>query len=221
MTRAQANLPALAVALLVVTTTAGLALTVADGAFAGARRDASERRAAVALAERLVAPGSPLADRANVVNRTAAERFDRDDLAALAPDARAVRIRLDGETLAVRGDPAGGPTSRRIVLVQRRTSRTVTPPLRANRTTLPRRTPRVRLDLAPPPGRTVRTVRANGRVVLYNASGLRGTFAVRVSRFETTTLAFGVDGPLPRGSVRVTYFPARTTKATLEVTVDD
>lgn len=218
--RAQANLPALAVALLVVTTTTGLAVTVADGAFAGSSRDASERRTAVALAARLVSPGSPLTDRANVVNRSAAATFDRDDLDALAPGRQAVEIALSGATLAIRGAPTGGTTFRRVVLVERRAARTVEPMIHENRTTLPRRTPRIRLVLQPPPGTTVGTVRANERVILHNTTGLHGTFSVRVSRFETTTLSFNASGPLPRGSVRLTYYPARTTKATLEVTVD-
>ncbi|MFC7081256.1 DUF7263 family protein [Halorussus caseinilyticus] len=58
-------------------------------------------------------------------------------------------------------------------------------------------------------------------MVLRNESGLRGTFAVELSRFETTTLTFETDGPLPAGSVEVTYYPAETTKAVLAVTVDE
>jgi hypothetical protein len=220
--RAQANLPALAVALLVVTTGAGLAFGLADGAFASAERDAAERRTAVALAERLVAPGSPLTDRANVVNRTAARRFDGADLAALSGVGdHAVRVRLADRTLAARGTPTGGVTVRRVVLVANRTSVTYRPRLRDDRITLPRRTPRVRLRLDPPPATRLRTVRANGRVVLRDPAGLRGRFTVRVSRFETTRLAFDATGPLPPGSVVVTYAPARTTKAVLEVTVGD
>lgn len=220
--RGQANLPALAVALLVVTAGAVLAFTLADGAFASAERDAAERRAAVALAERLVAPGSPLTDRANVVNETDARAFDADDLGALSGAGdEAVRVRLADRTLAAREAPVEGVTVRRVVLVENRTAVSYQPRLRDNRSTLPRRTPRVRLRLEPPPGTRIRTVRANDRVVLHNASGLRGRFTIRVSRFETTTLGFAATRPLPPGSVTVTYFPARTTKATLEVTVGD
>lgn len=220
--RGQATLPALAVALLVVTTGAVLAFTLADGAFAGAERDAAERRAAVALAERLVAPGSPLTDRANAVNRTAARAFDSADLAGLSGVGdHAVRVRLADRTLVTRGTPAGGVSVRRIVLVENRTAASYRPRLRDDRITLPRRTPRVRLRLDPPPSTSIRTVRANGRVVLHDPAGLDGRFAVRVSRFETTTLRFEATGPLPTGSVTVTYYPARTTKALLEVTVSD
>jgi hypothetical protein len=206
----------------VVTAGAVLAFTLADGAFASAERDAAERRAAVALAERLVAPGSPLTDRANVVNETEARAFDDDALGALSGAGdHAVRVRLGDRTIAARNAPVEGVTVRRVVLVENRTAVSYRPRLRDDRTTLPRRKPRVRLRLDPPPATRIRTVRANDRVVLHNASGLRGRFTLRVSRFETTTLGFETTGPLPAGSVAVTYYPARTTKAVLGVTVGD
>lgn len=214
--RGQANLPALAVALLVVTTTAGLALTFADDAFADASRDADERRVAVALAERLVAPESPLTDRANVVDGTAADRLDDLSPFPVVGD-RPVRVRIDDRTLAVRGDPTGGSTASRIVLVQYRQTVSREPRFTDGRTTLPRRTPRVTLDVSA--DETVRTVRANGRVVLHEPSGLAGEYTVRVSRFETTTLAVDANESLEQGDVTVRYYPARTTKSTLEVTV--
>jgi hypothetical protein len=219
--RGQANLPALAVALLVVTTAAGLGFSLADDAFAGATRDTDEARTA-ALAERLVDARSPLTERANVV---AAEAVTNLDAATLTSDFPAVsdaafRIRLDDRTLAQRGDPRGGATVERIVLVQSRERVTVTPPLETGRTTLPRRTERVTIEIDPSPGTTVTTVRANDRVVLHDPSGLTGEYAVDVSRYATTTLSFAARGPLREGDIRLTYRPARTTKATLEVTVD-
>ena len=219
--RAQANLPALAVALLLVTTTAGLGLSLADGAFADARRDPLERAAAVGLAERLVSEASSLTTRGNVLDREELARLaaDRFEEAFPASEGRAVRIRLDGETIIERGDPTDGTTMRRIVLVERRQSVTLSR-LPGDRIALPRRTPRATVELSPPPATTVTTVRANGRVVLHDASGLRGTFDVRLSRYETTTLSFDREGPLPPPAVSVTYYPARTTKAQLVVTVD-
>ena len=56
--------------------------------------------------------------------------------------------------------------------------------------------------------------------MLRNVTGLRGTFAVTTSRFETTRLTFEANRTLSQGDVRVTYVPERTAKATLEVTVD-
>ncbi|MFC7156311.1 hypothetical protein ACFQPA_12745 [Halomarina halobia] len=219
--RGQANLPALAVALLVLTTTTSLGLLVADGAFAGAGRDPAERRAAVALGERLVSAESPLTARPNVLRSRNLSALDAARLDEAFPVAkgRDVRLRVGGETVVQRGDPTGGTTVRRIVLVQRRQSVTL-PATAGDAVTLPRRSPRATLLLRPPEGTTVRTVRANGRVVLHDPSGLEGRFDIALSRFETTRLRFEHDGPLPRGSARVAYYPARTTKAELVVTVD-
>jgi len=63
----------------------------------------------------------------------------------------------------------------------------------------------------------VTTVRANGRVVLHNESGLVGRFTVALSRYETTTLRF-VGAPSP-ATANLTYYPAVTRKAELVVTV--
>lgn len=221
--RAQSNLVAVAMALVTVTAAASLGLALADAAFAGADRPVEQRRVAVALSERLVAPDSPLTARANVVDAAAAASFDAARLRAAFPVVgdRPVRVRLDGRTLAERGDPTGGHTVRRIVLVEGRSPVTHRPALGGDEQalTLPRRTSRVRLRVDPPEGTTVRTVRADGRVVLHDPAGLDGTFAVRVSRFETVRLRFDADGPLPAGSVEITYVPSRATKAILEVTV--
>lgn len=217
--RAQANLPAVAVALVVLTATTATALVLADGAFAGATRDAEERRVAVALAERLVAADAPTTRRANVLNASAIAVLDADRLERWFPVARGgdVHVRLGNRTV-VAGD--GGTTVRRVVLVSRTQSVTRRPPLADGRTTLPRRTDHVRLAIDPPPATTVESVRINGRVVLHDPDGLAGTYTVATTRYETATLAVDADGPLPAGSVAVTYFPERTTKATLAVSVD-
>lgn len=220
--RAQANLPALAIALLALTATAGLALAVADQAFTGADRDPGQRRVAVELADRVVAADSPTTDRGNVLNASTLATLDSRSLRRAFPvigDAD-VRVRLDDRTVVERGDPTQGTTIRRVVLVQRRQTVTLDPRLPDNETTLPRRTRRMTVALDPPGTTTVHTVRANDRVVLHDPSGLDGEYTVHVSRFETITLAFETTGPLPPGSVSLTYFPARTTKAVLEVTVD-
>ena len=220
--RGQSNLVAVAMALVTLTAVAGLGLALADAAFDGADRPVDERRVAVALSERLVAPDSPLTVRGNVLNATRVAGFDANDLAASFPVVghRSFSVRLGDRTVAERGDPVDGRTVDRIVLVEERTAVTRDPVLDdEDAVTLPRRTPRVRVRIDPPPATTVRTVRTDGRVVLRNASGLRGNFTVPVSRLETVRLAFEASGPLPVGSVVVTYYPATTTKATLEVTV--
>lgn len=211
--RGQANLPALAVALLVVTTVAALSVTVADGAFTSADRNAAERATADALADRLVAADSPLTDRRNVLN---ASRLDAETVATTAPDGVDLRIAIDGETVYERGDPTG-PTARRIALIAERQAVTVDPPLERGETTLPRRTRRATIDVIA--DANIETVRANDRVVLHDPDGLDGEYEVSLSRYETTTLRF--DGDPQRGDVTVTYYPRRTTKALLEVTVDE
>jgi hypothetical protein len=211
--RAQANLPALAVALLVVTTVAALSVTIADSAFTSADRNAAERATADALADRLIAADSRLTDRRNVLNAT---RLDAETVAAIAPEDVDLRVAIDGEAVYERGDPTG-PTARRIALVADRQTATVNPPLTYGETTLPRRSPRATIDVDGSAG--VETVRANDRVVLHDPDGLAGEYDVALSRYETTTLRF--DGDPQRGDVTVTYYPRRTTKAVIEVTVDE
>ena len=222
--RAQMNLPALAVALLVVTSVTVVSLGLADRAYLSADRDADQRRVAVALSERLVAAESPVTARANVLEDDAIGGLNASRLQTLFPvtDGYDVTVRLDDRDLASAGDPTGGTTIRRIVLVERRTAATLTPDLSANdpAVTVPRRSSRVDIDLAPPAESKVELVKANENVVLRNESGLRGQFEVALSRFETTTLTFETDGPLPTGSLELTYYPAETSKAVLAVTVD-
>lgn len=222
--RAQMNLPALAVALLILTMVTGLSVGIADRALLGADRNPTTRRAAVATSERLVSADSPLTIRSNVVNATTLDGFDASRLTEWFPvvGERDVRIRLGGTVVVERGSPTGGVTIRRIVLVENRSAVTLTPPLSTSdpQFTLPRRTPNATLAVHPPDGTSVSVVRANGRVVLRNASGIDGRFHVPLSRFETTRFSFETDGGLPTGSVNVTYHPAKTRKAVLAVTID-
>jgi hypothetical protein len=223
--RGQMNLPALAVALLLVTTVTVVSFGMADRAYLSSERDADQRRVAVALSERLVGPETPVTARENVLDAEAVDDLDASRLRSLFPvtEESDVRVRLGDRTVVTAGDPTGGTTVRRIVLVERREAITLTPDLSANdpQVTLPRRSPRVEISLSPPEGTNVTVVRTNEKIVLRNNSGLFGTFDVSLSRFETTTLTFEADGPLPTGSVEVTYYPAETKKVVLAVTVDD
>ncbi|WP_135805745.1 DUF7263 family protein [Halorussus marinus] len=224
MSRAQMNLPALAVALLVVTTVSILGFGMADRAFVAADRDPGERRVAVALSERLVGAETRVTARANVLDADELGALNGSRLRTLFPvaDGRDVRLRIGDRTVAIAGDPAGGTTIQRVVLVEEREAATLHPDLSAAEptVTLPRRSPNATIELSPPAGTTVETVRANDRVVLRNGSGLAGRFDVRLSAFETTTLSFETDGPLPTESLEVTYAPAETRKELLAVTVD-
>ncbi|UPV72904.1 hypothetical protein M0R89_10120 [Halorussus limi] len=224
MNRGQMNMPALAVALLVVTSVTVVSLGLADRAYLSAERDADQRRVAVALSERLVAPDSPVTTRTNVLEDDALTGLNATRLQEqfAVTDGYDVEVRLGDRTLAAAGDPTGGTTVRRIVLVENRTAASLTPDLSASdpTVTLPRRSPRVEIGLSPPEGSKVKVVKANENIVLRNESGLEGRFEVRLSRFETTALTFETDGPLPSGSVELTYYPAETSKAMLAVTVD-
>lgn len=221
--RAQTGLPALAVALLVVTMVTGIGLAMADSAIAGADREPGERRVAVSLAEGLVGPESPLTERANVLNESRLSSVDGGTLRSTFPvtDGTPVSVELDGRQIAATGQIERGTTIRRLVVVEERRSKTLTPALGwQRRVTLPRRGYQATLTLSPPPGTNVTTVRANDRVVLHEDGGLAGTYDIPLSRFETTTLRFSASGPLPPGSVRIEYDAIGTRKATLAVTAD-
>lgn len=221
--RAQTSLPGLGVAFLLLTAAVFVGLVAAEGSLGSTDRAALDRQAAVALSERLTADRASLTTRPNVLNESRLAGLDAATLRSvygLASDA-AVRVDLDGRTLAAAGDPREGRTVRRVVLIETRQRRSLTPVFTGSRrVTLPRRTDRILVTLSPPPGTTVDEVRVNGRVVLRDPGGLGGTYDVAVSPYETTTLRFEATGDLDRGSVRVVYFPERTRPAELEVTVD-
>jgi hypothetical protein len=220
--RGQANLIAVGIALLAVTTAAGLGLALADAALAGADRQPLDRAAAEGAADRLVAADAPTTRRANVLDEGAIGSLNVSRLEAMAPgvEGRDVHVRLDGQQLFERGTPEGGVAIRRVVLVAERTEATRTIDLsEADSVTLPRRTAQVRLAIDPGANTTVTTVRIDDRVVLHSPGGLDGTVTVPGSRYETTTLAFEIRGN-GGGSVAVTYYPIQTSKAVLEVSVD-
>jgi len=221
--RGQTGLPALAIALLVVTMVTGIGLAMTDGAIRSAERDPGERRVAVSLAAGLVAPESPLTERANTVNESRLSGFDSARLRTAFPvtGTTDTSVELDGQPLAATGSVTGGTTIRRLVLVETRTTERLEPTLGwQRRVTLPRRGYRATLTLAPPTGTTVTTVRANGRITLHDDSGLSGDYEIPLSRYETTTLRFEASGPLPRGSVEIEYDAIEAHKATLAVTAD-
>lgn len=219
--RAQANLAALAVGLVALTSVTVLGVVLADDALVAADREPLERRAAVVGAARLVAADSPLTVRENVVDREALSELTVDAFQRLVPPlaGREVRVRVGERVVLARGDPTGGTTVTRVVLLASREAQTRRLPLSAGTVlTVPRRAAEVTIDFTA--ARGVETVRANGRVVLHDSTGLEGTTTVAISRFETTTLALEGTGPLS-GTITVTYRPESTTKALLEVTVDD
>lgn len=220
--RGQTSLPALGIALVLLVSTSVFVITVAEEQLGTSRDDALERESVGSLAAALVAADAPVTRRANVIDY---ESFQR--LAGAQLEARyglnsqsGVRVRLGDRTIVSRGTVGEGTTIRRLVLVENRSRRTVVPAFRATRNvTLPRRTTNVTLAVNPSGNATVETVRVDGRVVLEDPAGLRGTHTLHVTRYRTPTLEFGGAGNLSRGDVRVNYFPTRTRKATLAVTV--
>lgn len=220
MERAQTTLPAVAVALVILTVVTGIGLSMADAAITGADRTPNERRVAAATAAQLVSPDGPLAARANVLNSAKVSAFDAAALTAVTPAASEYdfEVRVGADTIAASGDPSGGRTMRRLVVVEERNGETLTP--EGTRVTLPRRADSATITLTPPEGTTVWTVRAGNRVVLHNESGLRGTFDVTLGRYETTELRFQTAGTLSDGDIEIAYDAPRTRKTTLAVTVD-
>lgn len=215
--RAQANLPALAVALLLVGGSVAVAVGLAAGAFASADTDPEDARLAASLADRLVAADSPFTVRANVVSAAAVRNATVDQL----PVGVDARVTLDGRTVVSRGDPTGGATIRRVVLVADAETRDLEPTLEGSDVvSLPRRTTNATITITPPEGVTVTAVRANDRVVLHDPDGLRGAYDVSLARYDTVQFAFDADTDLPDGSVHVAYRVETTTKGVLGVTVD-
>lgn len=221
--RGQASLPALAVALLILSSVTVVALVVADGVLAGADREPGERHAATSLAERLVSADGPIAVRENVIDGSALSTLDASTIEHRFPVVRdeAVRVNVGDQPIVSDPNARGGTTVRRIVVVSDTERRSITPRFGGpNAVTLPRRTDSVSLSLDPPNGTTVWSVRANDRVLLYDPSGLSGRYDLDLSRFETARLRFSGPGPLYRGNVTLEYPVERTSRAILTVTVD-
>lgn len=221
--RAQTDLPAVAIALVMLTGVLVLGIGAADSALSSADRPAIEQQAAVGLSDQLTAPSANLTGRANVVRASALDDLDANRLHTrygANPD-HDIRISLDGDVLVETGEPTGGTTIDRLVLVERRTETTLAPDFETNRTvTLPQRATTPTVEIDPPANTTVRRIWANDRLLRQNTSGLVGQFELSLSAYETEQLRFEAVGPLPAGSVELTYDRIETRKATLAVTVD-
>ncbi|MFB6123065.1 MAG: hypothetical protein ABEJ78_06375 [Haloferacaceae archaeon] len=221
--RAQANLFALVVALVLLTTVTTLGVAIADGALADADRVPEERHAAAAVADRLVAPDAPWAVDANVVNRSGVDRMTAADVDSLAPAARgrSLRVTLGDETVVRRGTPAAGVTVRRGVLVATWTTVSRTVNLSRSRSVrVPRGVRRARLRVDVGGEAVVKSVRANDRVVLHERRGVAGTTTISLAPAESTTVRLATATQNSSGTVTLTYRRRETTARTLAVTVD-
>ena len=221
---------------MLVTSVLGASVAIAESSLVGATeaRDPADRRAASTLAARLVADVPASYPPGVIENRT---ELTAEEVNALAPMVAngSVRVELDGRTLFERGDPDGGVTVRRGVLVGTSLDRTAAVDLAVDdEITLPDRTRRVTLDLDPGPNTTIHTVRVNDRIVLHNDTGLSGEATVRTSDRRTTELTVETSvsatdaGPTPPpstpvgpgGRVEVSYTTVDGRPAALVVTVD-
>jgi hypothetical protein len=220
--RAQTSLPALGIALVLLVSTTVFAVAVAEERLASSRDETLERESAAGLADSLVAADATVTRRANVVDPGALGTLDAAQLEGAhgLESTAGVQIRLDGQSVLSRGATEAGSTIERIVLVERRAARTIVPRFNATRVlTLPRRTPNATVTVATRDNATVTGILVDGRVVRRNPGGLAGSHVVQTSRYRTATLEFAGRGNLSRGDVSVTYYPARSRKATLSVTV--
>lgn len=221
--RAQVELPALGVALLLLTAALVLGISLASTALSNAERPVEERRTAARIADQFVSSDSPVTQRANVVDESVLAEWNESTLTGLFdvnPDT-VVRIELGGRVLHdnTEGTRVDGTTVERIVLIERRTRTTLAPSFNQTRSvTVPRRSYNTTLSIAPADGTLVRSVSANAHLLLRNQTELVGTFDLSLSPLETSQLRFQGAGPLT-GVVEIEYDAAETRKAILSVTV--
>lgn len=235
--RGQANLVAVAVALVLLSGVLGASVAVAESVLVGAttERDAADRHAAATLAERFVSQSPEPYPEGTVPSRTTLTASDVERLAPVT-NGSAVVVELDDRTLFERGDARDGVTVYRGVLVGTPETRRLTVNLSETDTVaLPHRVRNVTLAFPPGSNTTVRTVRVNGRVVLHNETGLVGSTVVNTSVRRTTALTFETvartnettpgQPETPQstvgGRVVVSYSTVEREPATLAVTVDD
>ncbi|MFB6092398.1 MAG: hypothetical protein ABEK02_05245 [Haloquadratum sp.] len=232
--RAQANLVGFAVAVVVVTavTVAGTAL--ANDALHDADRQPVRAYAAERLAAHLVAADAAHTRDRNVLRGASVANLTAADLDDAVPSIRGrpVRVRLGAAVVVERvsgsrGDRAGSALSvsdRRVrierrVRVERTHLRTVRVALgESSRVSLADPAGRVAVRIDPGRGRRVTTVRAGGRVVLYDRSGLAGRYAFAAPPTRPLVVAFESRGTVaPRaGNAGTATVAWNATTATVE-----
>jgi hypothetical protein len=215
--RAQANLLGFAAAVIVVVTVTVTGVALASDALGDADRQPAATHAAERLAAHLVAADAAHTRGRTVLRAGRAANLTLGDIDRAVPPIRdrPVSVSLGGETVVEReavdaevgGDASGSVTPVRVtrrVRVERDIDRTARVDLTAaSGRTLPDHTGRIVVRIETARTRTVHTVRADGRVVLSDPSGLSGRYVVAVPDVRPLSIAVGSDGD---GSGRVTLW---------------
>lgn len=197
--RGQANLIALAAAVLVVSAALGIALIFVSGSLSTATGEPEERVLATGIADRLTASDGPITRADGSVNASLVENFTTHRLASILPDANqgAVRVSLGGEELASIGEPHEGTTVTRLVRVVEHRSVIRRPDLSSNESSddyVLRAADHIEISINGSAG-VLETVWLDGRMVLHDPEGLNGSFTVRLPAPGQSRLQFKVLQP--------------------------
>lgn len=198
--RAQANLLALAAALVVVSAALGVALLYAGGSLSTATGEPGERVLATGLADRMLASDGPLSRADGTLNASKVRNFTGRDLALILPQENdaAIRVRLGGEVLARRGTIRDGTSVTRLVRVVEHRTVIRRPDLSTNESSdadyVLRAAHHVEISINGSAG-ILETVWLDGRLVLHDSEGLDGTFTVRLPAPGQSRLQFSVSRP--------------------------
>ncbi|MFB6104871.1 MAG: hypothetical protein ABEJ57_07315 [Halobacteriaceae archaeon] len=219
--RAQSNLIAVVVALVLVTAAIGVALAVAGTPFRGDRVSPVDRRVAADVASTLLAADSPVTRRHLVLNRSALASLDAATVRALTglPDEIGVTVAFEGRSLIEAGTGNEGATVRRVVTVTTWTWERSTPAFANTSALTLSPAPRVRIGFNTS-ATTIETVRVDGRVVLHDPDGLTGQVTLRLPRTESVNISFTATGELDEGAVWIAVPTVETETGVLAVTVD-
>jgi hypothetical protein len=210
--RGQANLLGFAAAVVVVTTVTVTGVALASDALADADREPGVTHAAERLATHLAAADAAHTRDRNVLRAGPSRNLTAADIDAAVPPVRGrpIWISLGGDTLLERDGDDARRSDRAVrverrVRVERAVDRTQRVDLAArDAVTLPDHTGRLVLRIDTERTRTVRTVRADGRVVLHDPAGLSGRYVVAVPEPRPLTVEFESDGGGP-GTARVSW----------------
>lgn len=222
--RGQANLLALAAALVVVTAATSTALLIAGGTMDARTGDPQEAALASGITERLLAPDGPLARSDGTLNATRIDQFDAEALQALLPAGSnaTVHVRLGDRVLATTGAVSEGTRVTRLVRVVRYRPVTRIPGLVANDTDGSRIVLRaaswIDVEINGSAG-TVQTVWLDDRLMLQDPEGLSGTYRIRLSGSGLREVQFGATH-VAEEMVRLRTVRQERTVGQLVVTVD-